>query len=245
MTRAVRRASRSALRRSRRRRRRLARGEGRNRRRAARLQRRRQDHDAQRHRRSRAAERRHRSNGAARRSRGQPAYAIVAKGLALSPEGWRLFVSQTVEQNLRLGADRARRQVAHRGAVRARLRAVSAPRRAAPAARRHAVRRRAADAGARPRADERAAAADARRAEPRPCARAWSRRCTTRSTELHERGADVAARRAVDPARARHRRLRLRAADRPHRARRHSSGATNSPARFRAASDRCWRLAGR
>jgi branched-chain amino acid transport system ATP-binding protein len=34
----------------------------------------------------------------------QPAYAIVSKGLALSPEGWRLFVSQTVEQNLRLGA---------------------------------------------------------------------------------------------------------------------------------------------
>ena len=34
----------------------------------------------------------------------QPAYAIVAKGLALSPEGWRLFVTQTVEQNLRLGA---------------------------------------------------------------------------------------------------------------------------------------------
>ena len=35
---------------------------------------------------------------------GQPAYAIVAKRLALSPEGWRLFVAQTVEQNLRLGA---------------------------------------------------------------------------------------------------------------------------------------------
>ncbi len=35
---------------------------------------------------------------------GYPAYAIVSKGLALSPEGWRLFVSQTVEQNLRLGA---------------------------------------------------------------------------------------------------------------------------------------------
>jgi len=33
-----------------------------------------------------------------------PAYAIVRRGLALSPEGWRLFVSQTVEQNLRLGA---------------------------------------------------------------------------------------------------------------------------------------------
>jgi branched-chain amino acid transport system ATP-binding protein len=35
---------------------------------------------------------------------GLPAYAIVSKGLALSPEGWRLFVGQTVEQNLRLGA---------------------------------------------------------------------------------------------------------------------------------------------
>jgi branched-chain amino acid transport system ATP-binding protein len=34
----------------------------------------------------------------------QPAYAVVAKRLALSPEGWRLFVAQTVEQNLRLGA---------------------------------------------------------------------------------------------------------------------------------------------
>jgi branched-chain amino acid transport system ATP-binding protein len=43
---------------------------------------------------------------------GEPAYAIVGKGLALSPEGWRLFVGQTVEQNLRLGttalADRSR-----------------------------------------------------------------------------------------------------------------------------------------
>jgi branched-chain amino acid transport system ATP-binding protein len=35
---------------------------------------------------------------------GQPAYAIVSKGIALSPEGWRLFAKQTVEQNLRLGA---------------------------------------------------------------------------------------------------------------------------------------------
>jgi branched-chain amino acid transport system ATP-binding protein len=53
--------------------------------------------------------------GLVRRSAGQivwrgeeigalPAYAIVPKGLALSPEGWRLFVGQTVEQNLRLGA---------------------------------------------------------------------------------------------------------------------------------------------
>lgn len=35
---------------------------------------------------------------------GRPAYAIVRKGLTLSPEGWRLFVQQTVENNLRLGA---------------------------------------------------------------------------------------------------------------------------------------------
>src|SRR5438105_2073903 len=30
-----------------------------------------------------------------------PAYAVVARGLTLSPEGWRLFTQQTVEQNLR------------------------------------------------------------------------------------------------------------------------------------------------
>lgn len=35
---------------------------------------------------------------------GQPAYAIVRGGIALAPEGWRLFSDQTVEQNLRLGA---------------------------------------------------------------------------------------------------------------------------------------------
>ncbi len=34
----------------------------------------------------------------------RPAYAIVRKGLALSPEGWRLFVQQSVESNLLLGA---------------------------------------------------------------------------------------------------------------------------------------------
>ena len=34
----------------------------------------------------------------------RPAYAIVRKGLALSPEGWRLFVQQSVESNLLFGA---------------------------------------------------------------------------------------------------------------------------------------------
>ena len=35
---------------------------------------------------------------------GRPAQEIVRRGLALSPEGWRLFTQQTVENNLRLGA---------------------------------------------------------------------------------------------------------------------------------------------
>jgi branched-chain amino acid transport system ATP-binding protein len=35
---------------------------------------------------------------------GEPAYVIVRRGLALSPEGWRLFVQQSVENNLLLGA---------------------------------------------------------------------------------------------------------------------------------------------
>jgi branched-chain amino acid transport system ATP-binding protein len=35
---------------------------------------------------------------------GKPAFAIVRKGIALSPEGWRLFVQQSVENNLQLGA---------------------------------------------------------------------------------------------------------------------------------------------
>ena len=46
---------------------------------------------------------------------GMPAYSVVKRGLALSPEGWRLFVGQTVEQNLRLGAttlaDKTRLQI--------------------------------------------------------------------------------------------------------------------------------------
>ena len=35
---------------------------------------------------------------------GRPAHEIVRLGLALSPEGWRLFTQQNVEQNLMLGA---------------------------------------------------------------------------------------------------------------------------------------------
>jgi branched-chain amino acid transport system ATP-binding protein len=64
----------------------------------------------------------------------QPAYAIVRKGLALSPEGWRLFVQQSVENNLLLGATPLAGQVAHRADAGARLCAVSRARRAAQAA---------------------------------------------------------------------------------------------------------------
>jgi branched-chain amino acid transport system ATP-binding protein len=44
---------------------------------------------------------------------GLSAHAVVRTGIALSPEGWRLFVNQSVEQNLRLGATvlRDRRRV--------------------------------------------------------------------------------------------------------------------------------------
>jgi branched-chain amino acid transport system ATP-binding protein len=41
---------------------------------------------------------------------GQSAFSIVRKGLALSPEGWRLFVQQSVENNLKLGATPLRDQ---------------------------------------------------------------------------------------------------------------------------------------
>jgi branched-chain amino acid transport system ATP-binding protein len=44
---------------------------------------------------------------------GQNAFSIVRKGLALSPEGWRLFVQQSAENNLLLGGtplqDKARK----------------------------------------------------------------------------------------------------------------------------------------
>ena len=45
---------------------------------------------------------------------GESAFAIVRRGLALSPEGWRLFVQQSVENNLLLGATplRDRKRVA-------------------------------------------------------------------------------------------------------------------------------------
>ena len=127
------RASGGALRRPDRRRRRLARGAAGLGRGAAGLQRRRQDHDAQRHRRHRAASPRAASSFDGENIAGQPAYAIVRKGLALSPEGWRLFAQQSVENNLLLGATPLADRSAHPAPARARLRGVPAAGRAARA----------------------------------------------------------------------------------------------------------------
>ena len=109
---------------------------------------------------------------------GQPAYQVVGKGLALSPEGWRLFVSQTVEQNLRLGAT----ALADRTRIAALFDRVYATvpstARATPSTGPHVVGRRKTDVGARTSTDERTENVDARRAEPRSRAN----RCRDRFT---------------------------------------------------------------
>ena len=64
---------------------------------------------------------------------GQPAYAIVRKGLALSPEGWRLFTQQSVENNLMLGATPLADRSRDPAPARARLRGLPEARRTAPA----------------------------------------------------------------------------------------------------------------
>ena len=195
---------------------------------AARLQRRRQDHDAQCHRRPGARRRAGASNGAARRfpaSRPTPSSARVWR---CRRKAGGCSSRQTRRAESASRRHRAGRPLAHRGAVRARLCAVSAARRAAPPIGRHVVRRRTADAGARPRADERAAVADARRAEPRPGARRGRGALRHAQRAAPPRPHAVAGR-AVDPAGARHRRLCLCAADRAHRAckaPRRSSNAT-------------------
>ena len=192
-------------------------------RRAARRQRRRQDHPAA---------GRHR---AARRARGRDHQGPVeldgrridqprrpprssARGVGQVMEGRRIFAELTVEENLRVGAlHRAPRRLA-RG-PRARVRPVPAAGRAAPPDRRLPVRRRAADAGDRPGADGRARATccstspasawrPAGRADPRPDRRDQPRRAP--AVLLVEQNASDGAV---------HRRPRLRDGDRQGRAR--------------------------
>ncbi len=79
--------------------------------------------------------------------------AIVDLGVALVPEGRRLFPRLTVLENLMLGAFRKAARAQHRFQPGARLRDISGSQGAAEAARGHHVRRAAADAGDCARAD--------------------------------------------------------------------------------------------
>ncbi len=80
---------------------------------------------------------------------GKPPQEIVALGIALVPEGRRLFPKLTVEENLLLGAFRARCPSRDPAQPRAVLRGVSGAAGARPPARREHERRPAADAGDR------------------------------------------------------------------------------------------------
>ena len=90
--------------------------------------------------------------------------AIVDLGVALVPEGRRLFPKLTVTENLMLGAFRKAARQRHRAKSRAGVRDLSGPEGAPQPARRHHVRRTAADARDCARADVLAAAAADRRA---------------------------------------------------------------------------------
>ena len=99
---------------------------------------------------------------------GRTTEEIVDLGIALVPEGRRLFPKLTVEENLLLGAFRRDRAPRACPQPRRLLRDLPAPRRAPHAARRQHERRRAADAGARPRADAGAEDPAGRRTLGRP-----------------------------------------------------------------------------
>ena len=101
---------------------------------------------------------------------GMPAHAIVGHGLAMVPEGGRLFMFMTVLENLELGAFGPPRAGRRSTQPRRGDGAVSDPASAAHATRRLAVGRRTPDVRDRARADEPAAHADAGRAFARPVA---------------------------------------------------------------------------
>jgi branched-chain amino acid transport system ATP-binding protein len=95
-----------------------------------------------------------------------PSHHIMRQGIAVSPEGRRVFPALTVTENLQMGGF-----FLDKGEIQAGIEHVFGCFRACasgPPARRHAVGRRAADAGHRPRADEQAAPAAAGRAHAGP-----------------------------------------------------------------------------
>ena len=107
-----------------------------------------------------------------------------AHGIALVPEGRRLFVKMSVEENLEIGCYLPAARAARDAVAGAGLRPVPDPARQAAAAGRRTVGRPAADGGDRPRADGAAAHRAVRRAVARP--RADHRR---RHVRDHRQGA--------------------------------------------------------
>ncbi len=103
---------------------------------------------------------------------------IVARGIALVPEGRKLFPSLTVHENLRIGWELGRKGD---DPPRAGFRVVPGARRAARPARARIVRRTAADGRARPGAARQSAPPALRRDQPRSRA-AHRQRDSTRSS---------------------------------------------------------------
>ncbi len=122
---------------------------------------------------------------------GLPPHRVVERGVAMVPEGRRLFGHMTVEENLSLGAfgSRARPE---RQATLDRIYGIF-PRlaRAPQAAGGRAVRRRAADGGDRARAHDAAAPPHARRALARSRAARWSSSCSESSARSTRRGSAI------------------------------------------------------
>ena len=100
---------------------------------------------------------------------GKPIDQIVASGIAMSPEGRRVFADLTVLENLKIGAYLRKDKAETEKDLEWVYSLFPPPEGAQLAERRHPFRRRAADAGRGPRPDEQAEAAHAGRAEPRPC----------------------------------------------------------------------------
>ena len=145
-----------------------------------------------------------------------PSHQVCRQGIALVPEGRRLFTRMSVEENLDMGGYRAEARRASARVDRARLRALPDPARAAAPARRFAVGRPAADGGHRPRPDGPAAPAPARRAVARPRPRR-GRPDVRRHPHHPRRGRGHPARGTERREGARHRRPRLRPGGGPHR----------------------------